>query len=319
MFVFLRRSLFLFITLAYITYINPLTAAAQAVAADTADIWDFGGTGTLNFSQVSLTNWAAGGQNSLSVLGIATGFANYKNGKNTWNNSLDMTYGLVKLEGRRMQKSDDKLEMNLKYGYRASKRWYYTAQVNLKTQLTPTYTITRDTLLSDFFAPAHILTSLGMDYKPNDKLSVFLSPFTGKFTVVSSQALADQGAFGVRPARKDVEGNPVPGTGEHFRKEFGGYVNVRYKNEIVQNVTLQSKLDLFTNYLRNPKNVDVAWENLVNFRVNKYIAASLFAHMIYDDDIKVTVDRNDDGKTDGRGPRVQVKQTLGIGLSYNFK
>ncbi|GAA4431973.1 DUF3078 domain-containing protein [Pontibacter saemangeumensis] len=310
----------LFLSITFLLCSGPFSGAiAQDTAADTTNIWDFGGTGTLNFSQVSLTNWAAGGQNSLSVLGIANMFANYEQGKNTWNNSLDFTYGLVKLEGRRMQKSDDKLELNLKYGYRATAHWFYTAQVNLKTQLTPTYTASRDTLISDFFAPAYILTSLGMDYKPNEKLSVFLSPFTGKFTVVKSQFLADQGAFGVAPAGKDVEGDPVPGTGEHFRKEFGGYVNVRYKNEIVQNVTLQSKLDLFTNYLRNPQNVDVAWENLVNFQVNKYISASLFAHLIYDDDIKVAVDRNDDGSTDGRGPRMQLKQTLGIGLSYNFK
>jgi len=158
-----------------------------------------------------------------------------------------------------------------------------------------------------------------MDYKPNKKLSVFLSPFTGKFTVVKSQTLADKGAFGVSPADKNVDGAPIPGTGEHLREEFGGYVNVRYKNEIVQNVTLQSKLDLFTNYLRNPKNVDLAWENIVNFQVNKYIAASLFVHMIYDDDIAVRVDRNEDGRVDGKGPRLQMKQTLGIGLSYNFK
>ena len=306
------------ISLLLYTY-SSSSALAQDATADTTDSWDFGGTGTVNFSQVSLNNWAAGGQNSLSVLGIANAFANYAHGKNTWNNSLDLTYGLVKLEGRRMQKSDDKLDLNLKYGYRATAHWFYSAQLNMKTQVAPTYTVTRDTVLSNFFAPAYLLTSLGMDYKPNSKLSVFLSPFTGKFTVVNSQVLADQSAFGVAPARKDAEGNPVPGTGAHFRREFGGYINVRYKNELVQNVTLQSKLDLFANYLRNPQNVDMAWENLLNFKVNKYIAASLFVHMIYDDDIAVRVDRDDDGKVDGRVPRMQLKQTSGIGLSYNFK
>ncbi|GAB3822668.1 DUF3078 domain-containing protein [Pontibacter rugosus] len=295
------------------------TAIAQQTPVDTVKAWDFSGVGTLNFSQVSLTNWAAGGQNSLSVLGITNLRADYKQGKSTWNNSLDFTYGLVKLEGNRMQKSDDKLELNLKYGYRASKRWYYTGQLNLKTQLTPTYSVTRDTLLSSFFSPAYILTSIGMDYKPNDKLSVFISPLTGKYTIVKSQYLADRGFFGVEPADKDSEGNIIPGTGEHFRKEFGGYVNIRYKNEIIENITWQSKLDLFTNYLQNPQNVDVNWENLVSFKVNKLISATLFAHLIYDDDVKVNVDRNDDGQIDGKGPRIQLKQTLGIGVSYKFK
>ncbi|ARS36536.1 DUF3078 domain-containing protein [Pontibacter actiniarum] len=297
------------------------TVAAAPLPQDTTkvNIWDFGGVGAVNFSQVSLSNWAAGGQNTVSVLGTASLYGNYKQGKNTWNNSLDLTYGLVKLEGRRVQKSDDKLELNLKYGYRASKRWYYTGQFNIKTQLTPTYTITRDTLRSNFFSPAYILASVGMDYKPNDKLSVFISPFTGKFTIVESQVLADKGAFGVAPARKDSEGNPIPGTGEHLRKEFGGYVNVRYTSELLTNVTLQSKLDLFSNYLRDPQNIDVNWENMVNFKVNKTISASLFVHMIYDDDVDVALDRDDDNKVDGSGPRLQLKQTLGLGVSYKFK
>lgn len=293
--------------------------AQVTVEPDTSNIWDFGGTGTVNFSQVSLSNWASGGQNTVSVLSIAGLYANYKHGDNTWNNSLDITYGLVKLENQRVQKSDDKLELNLKYGHRASERWYYSAQLNLKTQLTPTYTASRDTLISSFFSPAFVLASLGMDYKPNDKLSVFISPITGKFTFVQSQRLADSGAFGVEPANTDVLGNIIPGTGEHFRKEFGGYINVRYKNEILQNVIFQSKLDLFSNYLKNPQNVDMNWENQLNLKVNKVISASIFVHMIYDDDINVAVDRNDDDVIDGKGPRLQLKEALGIGVSYSFK
>lgn len=294
-------------------------AVVPVVAPTEPNIWDFGGIGTVNFSQVSLSNWAAGGQNTVSVLGNANLYANYVQGKHTWNNSVDLTYGLVKLEGKRVQKSDDRMELNLKYGFRASKRWFYTGQLNIKTQLTPTYTITRDTLRSGFFSPASILASLGMDYKPNDKLSVFISPFTGKMTVVKEQRLADKGMFGVEPARKDAEGNIIPGTGKRIRREFGGYVNVRYKNEIFKNITLQSKLDMFSNYLRSPENVDVNWENLVNFKVNKVVSASLFAHIIYDDDTKIDVDRDGDDKVDGRGPRLQLKQTLGIGISYKFK
>jgi len=292
--------------------------AQEAAPADTAEIWDLGGEGTINFSQVSLSNWASGGQNSLSVLGLANLYANYKHGPSSWNNTLDVTYGMVKLENQQVRKSDDKLELNVKYGHKASERWFYSAQLNIKTQLTPTYTITRDTLISNFLSPAFVLLSLGMDYKPNDKLSVFISPLTGKLTIVESQMLADRGAFGVAGAAKDASGNLIPGTGKHLRKEFGGYVNVRYKKEILQNVTLQSKLDLFTNYLNDPQNIDVNWENSLNFKVNSYISASLFVHMIYDDDVKINVKSNDDGKIDGFGPRLQTKEVLGIGLSYKF-
>lgn len=313
----LRQTLCIFC----VSVFSVLSSYGQDVPAtpDTTNIWNFGGTGTINFSQVSLSNWAAGGQNSVSVLGIANIFTKYAKGHNTWDNSLDLTYGTLKLENQRLQKSDDKLELNIKYGHRASDDWFYSAQVNLKTQLSPTYTPERDSLLSDFFAPAFILASLGMDYKPNDKLSVFLSPVTGKFTVVGRQQLADEGAFGVEPADRTAAGELIPGTGERLREEFGGYVNVRYKEEIMQNIIFQSKLDLFSNYLHNPQNVDVNWENLINFKVNKLISASLFLHMIYDDDININLAPDETGEPARKGPRLQLKETLGLGISYNFK
>lgn len=318
----LKLSLPLFLIFALLLNLFAAECSAQnTTLADTAKVnnaWDFAGTGTINFSQVSLSNWAAGGQNSLSVLGIANLAANYKKGKNTWNNTLDITYGTVKLEDQRMQKSDDRFELNLKYGRAASTQWFYTAQLNSRTQLTPTYDENRIGRTSNFFSPAFITSSLGMDYKPNKKLSVFLSPLTSKFTIVASQRLADRGAFGVQPARQDVLGNSISGTGRHYRSEFGGFVNIRYRNEIVRNVTLQSKIDLFSNYVNNPENVDVNFENMVNFKVNKLISASLFLHMIYDDDIPIKVDSTGDGLMDSTGPRLQLKETFGIGLSYKF-
>ncbi|SIR36632.1 DUF3078 domain-containing protein [Pontibacter lucknowensis] len=306
----------------FIFNITIFSATAQDTLVDTVavrNIWDFGGTGTVNFSQVSLSNWAAGGQNSLSALGILNLYGNYKNGKHTWNNTLDLTYGTVKLQEQRLRKSDDRLELNLKYGRQASSKWFYTAQLNTRTQISPTYTSERDSVISNFMAPAFVLASIGMDYKPNPKLSVFISPFTGKFTAVLNQRMADYGAFGVEPAQRDLEGRLIPGTGERLREEFGGFVNVRFRNEIFKNVTLQSKADLFSNYLRNAKNIDVNWENLVNFKVNKFLSASLFLHMIYDDDIMIDVDRSGDGTLDGKGPRLQLKETMGIGFSYKFE
>lgn len=317
MITFLRRFLLL---IAFVSF--SFCVHAQEAENDTINLgkaWQLGGTGTVNFSQVSLNNWAAGGQNSLSVLGIADVFANYKKGKNTWNNTFTITYGTVKLEDQRIRKSDDRIELNLKYGREASRDWFYTAQLNFRSQLTPTYTDNRENLVSDFLAPAFVVASLGMDYKPSKRLSVFISPVTGKFTFVRNQTLADQGSFGVEPAQKNLLGEPIPGTGENFRNEFGGFVNVRFRDEIFENITIDSKLDLFSNYLNNPENVDVNWENNLNFKVNKFISASLFLHMIYDDDINLQIDRNKDGKLENIGPRLQLKETLGIGLSYNFE
>jgi hypothetical protein len=313
----LHRYLFLITCILYSYHLQ-----AQETQNDTIKLtkaWKIGGTGTVNFSQVSLSNWAAGGQNSLSVLGIADIYANYKKGKNTWDNTFTVTYGTVKLEDQPLRKSDDKLVLNLKYGRQASRNWFYSTQLNFRSQLTPTYSENKENIVSDFLAPAFLVASLGMDFKPSKKLSVFISPVTGKFTIVKDQLLADQGAFGVEPAQRNFLGEPIPGTGRNFRREFGGFVNVRFRDEVFENITLESKLDLFSNYLNNPENVDVNWENNFNFKVNKFISASLFIHMIYDDDIDILVDRNRDGKKENIGPKLQFKETLGIGLSYKFE
>ncbi|MDX5418141.1 MAG: DUF3078 domain-containing protein [Hymenobacteraceae bacterium] len=313
------RTIFLSVCLFNWGILSGFGQDKQTDSVAVRNIWDFGGTGTVNFSQVGLSNWAAGGQNSMSVLGILNLYSNYKKGKNTWNNTLDLTYGSVKLEGQRLRKSDDRLELNIKYGRQASSKWFYTGQLNTRTQISPTYTPERDSIISNLMSPAFILASVGMDYKPNPKLSVFISPFTGKFTAVLNQRMADLGAFGVQPADRDMEGNLVLGTGERLREEFGGFVNMRFRHEIFKNVTLQSKADLFSNYLRNAKNIDVNWENLLDFKVNKFLSASLFVHMIYDDDILIDVDRSGDGTVDGKGPRLQLKETMGIGFSYKFE
>ncbi|MCC2547215.1 DUF3078 domain-containing protein [Hymenobacter sp. BT175] len=292
---------------------------AAAAAPDTVQGWRRGGTGTVNFSQVSLSNWAPGGESSLSLLALGNAFAHHRNGHRTFDASLDVVYGTLKPGKARVRKNDDRVELNAKFGHQFTNTLYYAAQLNLKTQLTPTYFINKpDSLLSRFFAPAFVLASLGIDYKPNDQLSVFVSPLTGKFTIVADQQLADVGAFGVEPARRGADGQPIAGTGQLFRKELGAYINARYRRPVFENVTLFTKLDLFSNYLHRPENIDVNWETLLNLKVNKFISASVATTLVYDDDVLVPVDRNRDGVPDARGRRIQFKEALGIGLTYKF-
>ena len=67
-------------------------------SADSTQGWKKGGVFSLNLAQTSLTNWAAGGQNSFAVNGLLSTFANYKRDKTVWVNSLDIGYGLLKQE-----------------------------------------------------------------------------------------------------------------------------------------------------------------------------------------------------------------------------
>ncbi|MDQ3292555.1 MAG: DUF3078 domain-containing protein, partial [Bacteroidota bacterium] len=199
-----------------------------------------------------------------------------------------------------------------------SKAWYYAAQVNFRSQFTRTLDHETQVKISRFLAPAFILGSLGFDYKPRENFSVFLSAVTGKVTIVRDQSLADAGAFGVQPAKRDTAGAIIPGTGDKFRREFGGYLNARFRTPLMENITFQTQLDLFSNYIRNPKNIDVNWQNTINMKVNKLISVSLFTHIIYDDDIIIERDNNEDGVIDRRGPRLQFKETLGIGFTYKL-
>ena len=285
-----------------LTLIILFTQFFSIYAQDTKDTsyWKKGGVGSLMFTQLSLTNWAAGGQNSVSLNTFVNLFANYKKNKTTWDNSFDVAYGIIKNTGTKIRKSDDRIEFNSKYGQYAFKHWYYAGLVNFKTQMAPGYNYPNDSVrISSLMAPAYASIAVGMDFKPSPKFTLFLSPVTGKMTFVLDDSLSALGAFGVE-------------AGKTFRGEFGGYLKSVFKTDIGKNISFQTKLDLFSNYLHNPQNVDVNWEVLVAMKFSKYITATLNTLLIYDDDIMIT---DKEGKT---GPRTQFKEIFGLGLSYKF-
>jgi hypothetical protein len=276
---------------------------------DTVSGWKKGGVLSVNIAQTSLTNWAAGGQNSFAVNGLLSTFANYRKGKSAWVNSLDIGYGLLKQGNSGYQKTDDKFDLLSKYGYEAFKNFYYAALLNFKTQMAPGYKYPDvTTKISDLFSPAYLLGALGLDFKPSDHFSAFIAPLTLKVTFVNDKALSDAGAFGVTPGKKSFT-------------EFGGYIRAIYtkndfKNEFLKNVTFTTKVDLFSDYTHNPQNVVVNWETLLAFKVNKFLSASITTQLAYDDKIKISKVRN--GITTSIGSLVQFKEILGVGFSYKF-
>jgi len=265
------------------------------------DGWKKGGMGSISFSQVSLTNWAAGGENSISGNLLFSAFANMKKGKFTWDNNFDFAYGILKQGDKSMHKSDDKLNLASKFGQHAFKSWYYSGLLDFRTQISSGYEYAdladNDVLISNFLAPAYLTVALGMDYKPNENFSVMIAPLAGKVTIVNDTTLSV--AYGVD-------------AGQTIRNEFGGFVKIQLKKELMENVNFLTKLDLFSNYLNNPQNIDVNWEVLIAMKINKYLTATLSTTLLYDDDINIL-------DAEGNyGPRVQFKEVFGIGLSYNF-
>jgi hypothetical protein len=285
-------------------------------SADSTQGWKIGGVIDINLAQTSLTNWAAGGQNSFAVNGLLSTFANYKRNKTEWVNSLDLGYGLLKQGNTGYRKTDDKFDFLSKYGYEAFKNFYYAALFNFKTQMAPGYIYSDNNKekISDLFSPAYLLVALGLDYKPSAHFSAFIAPLTGKLTIVNDKQLSDAGAFGVKPGQKSLS-------------EFGGYLRAIYtrndfKLDFLKNVTFTTKVDLFSNYTDNPQNIVVNWETLLSFKVNKFLSANINTQLVYDDKIKIPFDRNGNGVIEtgeSIGSLIQFKEILGVGFSYNFK
>jgi hypothetical protein len=291
----------------------------KSVPVDTAKAWSIGGVISVNGQQVSLTNWSAGGNNSISVAGLVNVFAKYRKGKSTWDNNLELGYGVINQgNNKKWWKNDDKIQFSSKFGHELKKSWYATALADFRTQFTNGYNYPNDSVyISKFMAPGYALAAVGFDYKPDAKFSAFLAPITGKFTFVNDDSLARTGSFGVQKEIRDPNnGGKITQNYLRHREELGAYLKVQYKTNVMENITFQTVLELFSNYLHNPQNVDVNWSTLTTFKVNKFISATLATQLIYDDDIKVLRSSGDQKGT--FGPDIQFKQVMAVGFTYKF-
>ncbi|TAJ04013.1 DUF3078 domain-containing protein [Marinilabiliaceae bacterium JC017] len=290
-------------TLGLLFLVFSLAVSAQEAGQDTVKYWNVGGTTSFTFNQVSLNNWSAGGKNSLAGTALLKSFFNYRKEKISWANTFDIGYGLTKQGTDNPIKTEDKLQLSSTFGYAAGKHWFYSAMLDFKTQMDKGYKDppANEMLISEFMAPAYLTLSLGMDYKPSDNFSFYISPITSKTTFVLNDTLSNRGDYGVKP-------------GDNTREEYGAYAKmIAKKAGLVKNVDFFTRLELFSSLTEKPENVDIDWEVAFNMKINDLLTAIVSFNMIYDDDIKYV---NDAGEKEG--PRVQLKQLFGFGLSYKF-
>jgi len=282
--------------------------AASLYSQDNPDTsyWHFDGITGINVSQVSLTNWSAGGESSYSGNALLNMNLNYIKDKTSWENALGLGYGLMKQGEQSVRKTDDRIDFASKYGRKATEHLYYSAMFKFNTQFTDGYGYPNDSVaISRFMAPGILNLSIGIDYKPSENFSFYVGPISGKVTVVHDDSLSAKGAYGVEP-------------GENVRMEFGGSMKAVYQKEILKNVTFNTKLELFSNYLENPEKIDISWEVMINMKVNEFLSANLHTHLMWDDDIKFD-QVNDAGVVTGEPiSKVQFKEVFGVGLSYKF-
>jgi hypothetical protein len=282
--------------------------ASRSIQKDPNDTipkrWKKGALLSLNFNQASQSNWAAGGEKaSLALSTFFNGYAFYKKGKNSWDNTLDLAYGIVNTTSLGSRKSDDRIDLLSKYGYEVAKSWYVSGLLNVKTQFAKGYAYPdgkNRVLTSDFFSPGYVLLSPGINYKPNDQFSVFVSPATARWIIVRNDSLASVGAFGVD-------------SGKNSKIEFGAYATISYMKKLGTAAVYTGRLDLFSNYGHRPQDVDVSMTNLLAVKITSIFSMTFALNLIYDNDVKQV---KSDGSTGGAA--MQLQELLGIGIAIKL-
>ena len=253
--------------------------------------WVKKGTFTFLANQSSFNNWLAGGQSNISGnIGLNYDF-NYKHDTWSWDNKVTAGYGLTKIKGQDIQKTDDRFEFNTLLGKKAIGYWYYSAFFNFKTQFDSGFDPATNTIkLSHFFSPAYFQFGPGMMWKKSDNLKFNIAPATSKLIIVHSHFTEFGPSFGVLQ-------------GDSSRYEFGAAVNGYYKFNLMTNVSMENILNLYSNYLEDAQNVDLDYTMNIAMKINKVMSTNLAFQTIYDDNAF-------------RG--FQVRQVIGLGVNYTF-
>lgn len=259
--------------------------------------WKKGGLVSINLAQGSLSNWAAGGDKfSMSVNMYLNAHAYYKKGKNSWDNNLDFYLGYVNTTTLGSRKNDDRIDLTSKYGYALNPKLNLSTLFNFRTQFYSGYDYSNNTkkLTSNFMAPAYILLSIGLDYKPTPDLSIFFSPLSSRWVVVNDSYLSSLGLYGVKPGKKSAN-------------EIGAFASINYSKNLNKIVSYKGKLDLFSNYKNKPQNIDIFMTNLFSAKLSKILSATWSLDLIYDDDVKLFGNNKN-------APALQLKSLFGVGL-----
>lgn len=277
--------------LTFVFILTILSSKAQETVKDSTQLWTKKGNASLLFNQSSYNKqWLGGGTSNVAGnFGLNYDF-NYKKETVVWDNKFILAYGLSKIKGvNKTAKTDDRLELNSLWGKKASGDWYYSAYFNFRTQMDSGFD-KNENRISHFFSPAYFQLGPGILWKKSNNLSINFSPAAAKLIVVHPHFTDLAPSFGVLQ-------------GDNTRFEFGASITAYYKFEVMANVSIENRLNLYSNYLDNPQNVDVNYQMNLNMKINKYLSANVAMQAIYDDNsIKA----------------VQVSEVFGLGVNFGF-
>ena len=256
-------------------------------------------TTLLNQSQYK--NWIAGGVNNLSLTLILDYDFTLKNGDLEWINRIDGAYGLVKNQDEDIKKNEDRLELYSLLALKNKGRWSYSAVFNLKSQWSNGYEysplpngVIDRTLTTKFLSPAYSQVGLGMFYKRDDNFWFNYALLSARYimvnTVFTESLLDGENYFGVEKGKSGIF-------------EAGGIISAYYKKEIMKNMHMENKLNLFQNYLEDPLNIDVDYTLSLEFTINQFFSTNILVQILYDDNAI---------------PEIQLKEVFGVSFNVNF-
>ena len=280
---------------------------------DSIKYWKIKSSTNINITQGAVSKWTEGGETYVSILGILKTEANYKKKKSSWDNSLELRYGSMfvrnklKKNNTAAMRTDDKFDLFSTYGQKFYKNVNFTIMDNFRSQFVEGFDYPNDSVpVSDFMSPAKIYFALGFEYKKEDKLSIMLSPLTMKTTIVAASKV-DETKYGLEK-------------GQRNKREIGSYLKVNYKTNLFENIGMDNKLIIFSNYVEHPENIDFDYQVDFNMKVNSYVQASLHFHFIYDDNIDIPVYDYSSGKKikSGVTKGLQFKELLSVGFIYTL-
>ena len=310
------------------------STAQRTNADDTAHKkgWKVGGLVSINIGQGGSHNWAAGAEKfSFSTAAFLSAFANIKDGRWNWTNSLALSYAFVNASSTGVRKTDDKIDLLSKVGYGLNAKFDLSGVVNFRSQFTDGFEYNYfgkglQHRISGFFAPAYLVVAPGFTWHPVPYFSVFASPVSARFVFVTNDPYSYVSATGNLPTGEretPLASNYGVDTARKVKVEVGAFASAEFNKEIFKNVVLKSRVDLYSNYLKSkrlgdvgdgkarPQNVDVFWTSVLAMKVNKWLTVNYNFDLIYDDDVRQF-------GPDKTSAGTQTRTMLSVGFTTKF-
>lgn len=270
--------------------------------------WLVHGNNLLQFSQNYISdNWSSGGVGNLNILSKQNMTVSYSKNKVNfssyweWNTSL---YTNPNDSLRKTKIGTDLLRSYSDFGIQTfNKRWFYSTNIELKTQIFNNYKENTRTLISSFMAPFFVnMGILGMKYELDKqyksdkykrlKITTDISPLSVKYVYVANDKV-DPTRYGI-PA------------GKNHLLDLGSTINSTLSFNITRSTSLKSRFKYFTSY----SSVEIESENELNVAISRYFSTRIYLYVRFDDGEKVPYD-----PTFGY---FQINQLLSFGFNYKW-